>query len=317
MLGITAHHAAEFPRGFADDLLQRYAEWLRNVRGLAIGTIRYRMKTVKTMLTRFQITQPAQLTKWTPQRIVDFVSSEAARVKPARAQNIACTVRSLLRYLLQEGLICRDLSAAVPTFAHWRLAPLPETLQKEELVRLLQVPNVQTAVGLRDRAILLCLSEVGLRASDVAGMKLGGIDLASSALVLYRNKPRKTTTLPMTRRLARALDAYLRRGRPACKSPFVFVLHRPPVGRPLTPATVSDIAWRMGERANLRKQVRGAHVLRHTFASRLLCAGASLKQVADLLGHRSIDTTTIYAKVDFKLLSRVAMPWPGAKEARR
>lgn len=317
MCGMTTPAATEFPHGVAGDLLQRYARWLSKVRGLAVGTIRYRLKTAKTMLAHFRVTQCSQLAKWTPQQIVDFVSSEATRVKPSRAQNIACTVRSLLRYFLQEGLICRDLSAAVPTFAHWRLASLPETLQKEELVRLLQVPDVRTAVGLRDRAILLCLGEVGLRASDVAGLKLDGVNLASSALALYRNKPRKTTTLPMTHKLVRALDAYLRRGRPACKSPSVFVLHRPPVGRPLTPANVSDIAWRMGERANLRKQLRGAHVLRHTFASRMLHAGATLKQVADLLGHRSIDTTVIYAKVDFKTLSRVAMPWPGTKEGRR
>jgi site-specific recombinase XerD len=141
MLGMTTPPVAEFPRSFAGDLLRRYAEWLGKVRGLAIGTVCYRLKTVKTILTRFRITEPAQLAKWTPQRIVDFVSSEATRVKPSRAQNIACTVRSFLRYLLQEGLICRDLSAAVPTFAHWRLAPLPKTLRKEELARLLKLPD--------------------------------------------------------------------------------------------------------------------------------------------------------------------------------
>jgi integrase/recombinase XerD len=168
MLGITSRPVAELPHGFAGELLRRYAEWLRNVRGLADGTICYRMTTVKTILSRFRITQSDQLTKWTPQGIVDFVSSEAARVRPSRAQNIACTVRSLLRFLLQEGLIRRDLAAAVPTFAHWRLARLPKTLRKEELARLLKVPNVRTPIGLRNRAILLCLSELGLRASDGA-----------------------------------------------------------------------------------------------------------------------------------------------------
>jgi integrase/recombinase XerD len=316
MCGAPTTPAAEFPRDFAGDLLRRYEARLVRVQGLAAGTVHQRLSHAQSMLSRLRIKHPAQLAKWTPQRIASWMSREVEGYQRSTAQNIAVSARSLLRFLLLEGMIHRDLSAAIPTFAHWRLAPLPETLQKKELVRLLRVPDVRTAVGLRDQAILLCLSEVGLRASDVAGLKLAGVHLASGTLTLYRNKPRKTTTLPMTRKLVRALEAYLRRGRPACKSPFVFVLHRPPVGRSLSPANVSDIAWRMGERANLPKPVRGAHVLRHTFASRLLCAGASLKQVADLLGHRSIDTTTIYAKVDFKILSRVALPWPGAKEAR-
>jgi len=316
MCGIPATPATAFPRDFAGDLLRRYEERLVKVQGLAAGTVHQRLTHARSMLSRLRIKRPAQLAKWTPQRIVSWLSSEVEGYQRSTAQNIVVSARSLLRFILQEGLIHRDLSAAVPTFAHWRLAPLPETLQKKELVQLIRVPDVRTAVGLRDRAILLCLGEVGLRASDVAGMKVDGVHLASGTLTLYRNKPRQTTTLPMTRKLARALDAYLRRGRPVCKSSFVFVLHRPPVGRSLTPANVSDIAWRMGERANLPKSVRGARVLRHSFTSRLLCAGASLKQVADLLGHRSIDTTTIYAKVDFKILSRVALPWPGAKEVR-
>ena len=316
MCGIPATPAAESPRDFAGDLLRRYEEQLVKVQGLAAGTVHTRLTRAQSMLTRLRVKQPAQLAKWTPQLIASWMSSEVEGYQRSTAQNIAASTRSLLRFLMQEGLIHRDLSAAVPTFAHWRLAPLPETLKKKELVELMRVPDVRTEVGLRDRAILLCLSEVGLRPSDVAGLTLDGVHLASGTLTLYRSKPRKTTTLPMTRKLVRALDAYLRRGRPPCNSPFVFVLHRPPVGRSLTPANVSDIAWRVGERANLPKPARGARVLRHTFASRLLCAGASLKQVADLLGHRSIDTTTIYAKVDFKLLSRVAMPWPSAKEAR-
>jgi site-specific recombinase XerD len=116
------------------------------------------------MLSRLRIKHPAQLAKWTPQRIVKWMSNAVEGYQRSTAQNVAVSTRSLLRFLLQEGLIHRDLSAAVPTFAHWRLAALPETLQKKEVVQLLRVPDVRTAVGLRDRAILLCLSEVGLRA---------------------------------------------------------------------------------------------------------------------------------------------------------
>lgn len=317
MLGITRSVAAEFPSGIVGDVLRRYAKWLKNARGLAAGTIRYRLKTAKTMLTSFRIKRAGQLAKWTPRLIVDFMSGEAARGTPSRAQQIACGVRSLLRFLLQEGLICHDLSAAVPTFAHWRLAPLPEILQKEELAQLLKQPNTRNAMGLRNRAILLCLNELGLRASDVAGIELAGVDFASGLLTIRRSKQRKSTVLPMPRKLAHALKAYLQRGRPACKSPMLFVHHWPPVGTAIKSSTVSQIVWSLGERAKLRPQVRGAHVLRHTFASRMLGAGATLKEVADLLGHKSIDTTAIYAKVDIKALTHVALPWPGAKESRQ
>jgi site-specific recombinase XerD len=148
-------------------------------------------------------------------------------------------------------------------------------------------------------------------------MELDGVDFASGVLTIRRSKQRKSTVLPMPHKLAHALEAYLRRGRPACKSQMLFVHHWPPVGTAIKPVTVSCIAWSLGKRAKLRPQVRGAHVLRHTFASRMLCAGATLKQVADLLGHKSIDTTTIYAKVDLKALAHVALPWPGAKEVWR
>jgi integrase/recombinase XerD len=316
MCGVSVPAAAP-PCGFVCDLLRSYAERLEKTQGLAASTVHQRLILARKMLKRLRVNQPGQLARWTPQLIESYVSTAAQRYQPSTAHNIAAGVRSLLRFLLQQGLIDRDLSTAVPTFAHWRLASLPKTLQKEELVRLLKEPNVRTPIGLRDRAILLCLSELGMRASDVAGLELDGVDLTSGVITLRRSKQRKSTALPMTRKLARALAAYLRHGRPACKSQLVFVLHWPPVGKAITPATVSDIVWRLGTRAKLRPESRGAHVLRHTFASSLLRAGASLKQVADLLGHQSIDTTTIYAKVDLKSLSRVALPWPGTKEVRR
>jgi integrase/recombinase XerD len=254
MFGIKASPAA-LPRGFAGDLLRRYAEQLVKVQGFAAGTVHKRLRLARRMFARLRVKPACQLARWTPRQVVDYVSSEGRRYKLSTANDIACAARSLLHFLLQEGLIRRDLSAAVPSFAHWRLAVLPETLQEEELVRLVNVPDVRTSIGLRDRAILLCLSELGLRASEVAGLQLDGVDLASGVLTLRRSKQRTSTVLPMTRRLARGLEAYLRRGRPACKSQFVFVLHRPPVGKPISPATVKDIVGRLAERAKLDNQL--------------------------------------------------------------
>jgi site-specific recombinase XerD len=267
------------------------------------------------MLTRLRIQRPGQLLTWTPERIERYVCSAARHYQPSSAHNIACATRSLLRFLLQEGLIRRDLSAAVPTFANWRLAALPETLRAEEIVRLINMPDVRTAIGLRDRAMLLCMSELGLRASEVASLELDGVNFTANVLQLRRSKKRESTVLPMTRRLAGALKAYLQHGRPTCTSQQVFVTHQPPVGKPIQPGRVSNVVWSLGRRSGLQGQI-SAHVLRHSVASRMLSAGASLKRIADLLGHQSIDTTTIYAKVDLNALSQVALPWPGANEVQ-
>lgn len=308
---------SEFPRGFAGGLLRRYQERLISVRGLVAGTVRNRLRSARTMLTRLRVRRASQLAAWTPERIEDYVAGEARRHQPSTAHAIATATRSFLRFLLQEGLIQRDLSAAVPRFARWRLAQLPETLREEELVQLLNMPDVNTPIGLRDRAILLCMSELGLRASEVAGLELDGVDLVSGLLHVRRSKRGGLATLPIPRRLVKALKAYLRRGRPTCTSRAVFVAHLPPgIGQPIRPVTISVLVKRWAARAGLRKDIGAAHVLRHSIASRMLGAGASLRQIADVLGHRSIDTTTIYAKVDLNALSQVGLPWPGAKEVQ-
>jgi integrase/recombinase XerD len=195
----TGTPRSEFPRGFVGDLLRRYEERLVTVQGLAAGTVHRQLTVARTMLTRMRVQRPCQLLTWTPEQIECYVSSEGRRYQPGTAHNIACAIRSLLRFLLQEGLIQRDLSAAVPTFAHWRLAPLPETLREEEVARLINMPDVQTPIGLRDRAILLCMSELGLRASEVAGLELEGVNLTTNVLRLRRSNRRGLVEVPMTR----------------------------------------------------------------------------------------------------------------------
>ncbi len=253
-------------------------------------------------------TSALQFSTWTPTLIGRYVS-RACRRCPGSRRKVTSSIRSFLNFLLEQGLIRRDLAAAVPSFARWRLASLPETLRKEEVVRLVRQADVRTPLGRRDHAIVLCLSELGLRASDVAGLECDGIDLAHGVLRLRRRKEREKTALPLPRRLAAALDTYLRDGRPPCVSSVVFVRHCAPVGKPITPMNVCNVVLRLATRAGLRDRVGGTHVLRHSIASRLLSGGATLKQIADLLGHQSMDTTNIYAKVDLGTLSRVALPW--------
>ena len=301
---------------FHSELLQRYEAWLAGARGLAPASVWKHLTLTGTMLKGLRVRRASQLTGWTPEIIERYVSKEARRC-PLSGRGIASCIRSFLRFLLQEGLIQRELSAAVPRCAHWRLAPLPTTLRADEVRRLIGAVDVRTPLGKRNRAILLCMSELGLRASDVAGLELDGIDQRIRVLRLRRRKEREEAALPMTERLAAALNVYLRSGRPTCTSSAVFVLHRAPVGNPITPLGICSMVLSVAARAGLRDRIGGTHVLRRSVASRMLNAGATLKQVADLLGHQCLTTTSLYAKVDLRTLSRVALPWPGTQGVRR
>ena len=227
---------------------------------------------------------------------------------------MASSIRSFLRFLLLHGLIHRDLAAAVPSFANWRLSSLPTSIGRADLEKLIRAVDTSTPIGKRDLAVLLCMTELGLRAADVAALRQDGVDLAAGILCFQRPKQREQVELPMPRRLAAAIRLYLRQGRPACPSASLFVVHRAPVGGSLKPIGIRDIVIRRAAQAGLGDRIRGTHVIRHTLATELINAGASLKEIADLLGHRSIDTTSIYAKVDLRSLAGVALPWPGRRE---
>ena len=304
-----------FPQGWRGKLLRRYQEHLIRARGLAAATICQHMRYTRAMVNRLGIRQASQFMTWTPELIEQYVSG-VGRFASSRNRHVGWCARSFLRFLLQDGLIRRDLTAAVPTVARWRLASLPTTLRKEEIQKLICAADLRTPLGRRDYAIIMCLSELGLRGSDVANLEIDGVDFAARVLRIRHRKEREAATFPMTRRLCSALKAYLGPSRPLSKSAAVFVRHHAPIGKPLTSLGICQVVLRLAIQAGLRHRVNGAHVLRRSFASRLLNAGGTLKQVADFLGHTSIDTTTLYAKVDLATLSRVALPWPERKAVR-
>ena len=296
-----------------DRLLREYEDHLLAVGGLAESTSRYRVFHARNLLQHFAVQRSSQLKSWSPRELADYVACTGQKWKPGSGQQLASSVRSFLRFLLFKGLVQRELAPAIPSFANWRLSRLPAVVDRKDLERLVSAVDPSTPIGMRDRGALLCMIELGLRASDVAAITTDGIDLSNNVLRLGHAKERRVTELPMTKRLALALRQYLLRGRPRCESPKLFVIHRAPIGQPLKPIGIRGIVVRYAALAGLAESIRGTHVIRHSVASSLINAGASIKDIADLLGHRSIDTTAIYAKVDTHTLARVAMPWPGAR----
>ena len=297
--------------GYPGRLLEQYARHLTAVRGLMASSVKQHLAYTQVMLKDCRIRQASQLRNWTRLQIDQYLTQQRS------GRNRLICIRSFLRFLLQQGLIQRDLASAVPSFVRWRLAALPPTLTKQEVERLLAAADQHTPLGLRTRAIILCLSELGLRASDVVSLQLKDVDLPQRVLRLRRCKQRDTAVLPIPSHLAKGLQAYLKRGRPACSSPALFIRHYTPFDQVLLPGSIGHVVRALARKVGLNNRIHGAHILRHSLARRLLAAGANLKQIADVLGHQSIDTTAIYAKVDVNTLHAVALPWPGVTEEVR
>jgi site-specific recombinase XerD len=166
-------------------------------------------------------------------------------------------------------------------------------------------------VGKRDYAILLLLARLGLRASEVANLTLEDINWRTGELVIH-GKGARVDKLPLPQAVGQALVDYLQKGRPECSSRCVFIQSKAPhVGFSKPPNAVSGIVRRAIDRARISTHHHGAHVLRHSLATRMLNQGASLTQIGQVLRHRQVQTTEIYAKVDVAALSRLALPWPG------
>jgi site-specific recombinase XerD len=243
--------------------------------------------------------------------VVGFVVAMQARFSPCSMKAVRTALRSFFRYLRFEGWCDDQLERAVPRVAHWRLSTLPRYLSDAQLELLLASLDASRPCGRRDRAIVLCLASLGLRPGELANLRLEDIDWRGGSVRLRERKTRQAAMVPLPRDAGMAIAAYLREERPVTDERRVFVQYLGARrGRPLSGNTISAVVVRALDRAGIQSPLAGAYVLRHTVASRLVRRGASLKEVADFLGHRSLDTTAIYAKLDLPALREVALPWP-------
>jgi integrase len=218
------------------------------------------------------------------------------------------SLRAFLRFACVTGRTAVPLAGAVPAVASWRLSALPRSLPAAEIEALLDGCDRDTATGLRDYAVLSLLARLGLRGAEAAGLQLGDVDWRAGEIAVT-GKGSRIERLPLPAAAGEALAAWLTGGRPRCESRAVFVTVRRPY-RQLTPEAVRAVMGRACDRAGLER--RGAHRLRHALATELLRAGASLPEVGQVLRHRSLLSTSVYAKVDQDALRPLARPWPGA-----
>ena len=293
--------------------IDRFKVYLNDVCGLSNSTIQsYTHHTKGFLLNRFG-KQQIRHQDITPRQIMKYVSQKAKQYKPNSRKTLTNSLRCYFRFLQFEGKCSRNLILAVPTIPSWKLATIPKTMTKEQLSRFLASFNRKTPYGQRDYVIALCLLELGMRASEAKDLLLDDIDWKNSTVTIRATKTLNSRILPLPVRLGKALVCYLKNGRPKTDSRNIFIRHIAPKDKPVTVSVVKKAIHRAYKRAGLADQVTGTHVFRHTLATITHQKGATLKEVADILGHKCIDTTTIYTKVNLPMLAKVALPWPEVK----
>ena len=297
----------------ADDrlapLLMDYDEHLRRNAGLAKATRHYRLRYAREFLQDVSPAGKIAFESLTPQNVMDFVTAVASRCKRSSTQVAASSVRTFLRFLQFRGLCGERLVRSVPQIPQWKLSTVPETMREDQVACFLKSFDRSTATGRRDYAMALCMVEMGLRVSEVVRIEIADLDWRHAVLTIRAAKGRRVRQLPLSERMGNAVAEYLRTGRPESSCRNAFLRHTVPVGTAVTRELVRGVMRRAYARCGFNDWT-GTHLLRHTAASRVHQRGATLKEVADLLGHRSIDTAKIYAKVNLPQLRAVALPWP-------
>lgn len=295
------------------ELIAEFRGHLRDVRGAAPATCAYYGRYAREFVTSHVRDRVAELSRISSSTITRFFTERSERWTTGSMKVATTALRSFFRFLQVTGRADSRLARAVPRIPLWRLASIPRVLTREQIRAVLASFDRSTPTGLRDHAMVTCLAALGLRACEVVALRIEDFDWRAGTITVPATKTRREDVLPLPGSVARAVLAYLRRGRPTSSTRHVFVRHVAPVGAAAGPSIVRRAVRVACARAGLEPRLAGPHVFRHTFATRLLGAGATIKEVADVLRHRSIDTVAIYAKVDLPALRAVALPWPGAR----
>ena len=304
--------AARVETTAADDLVTRYGQHLQDQQGLATATIEsYRTVARRFLHGRFGC-GAVDLRALCPDDAISFVQRQSQSWRPSALKCVVNGLRSFLRYAQYRGEVASTLAAAVPIVAAWTTTPaLPKAISPEHAQRAIDSCDLSTGVGLRDRAVLLLLARLGLRAHEIIALQLEDCDWDGGHLRV-RSKGRHQHLLPMPVDVGAAIVAYLKQGRPTSKNRHLFLRSLAPI-RGLMPGSdaIGTIVRYALSRAQVDAPHRGSHQFRHALAVRMLQAGASLSEIGEVLRHQSPQTTSIYARVDINALRLLALPWPG------
>jgi integrase/recombinase XerD len=309
--------APEAPATASSVLERRYADFLRDEKGLAELSLRVYLPLVPDLLHNLEKELGTiSVHRLNATILRDFLLERARGRSSEYVRLLATSLRSFLRFLHARGEIRHDLTAAIPTVRKWSQPGVPRKLTPEEIDRVLAAPDRTTPTGRRDYAILLLLARLGLRSGEVIALELRDIRW-NTGEILIRGKGSRLDLLPLSCEVGAAIACYLRVDRGIRPMQRVFLrTYAPRV--PLTgPASVGHIVRRALAHAGVERPNRiAAHLFRHTLASRMLQQGADLREISEVLRHRAPSTTEVYAKIDFRSLNEVVRPWPARGGAR-
>lgn len=295
-----------------EDVLADFDEHLRRARGLCAGTRRNYIRFAGAFLQSVFPNGLVEVEQIGVRDVGVFVDAATGRYQPRTVELVATSLRAFFRFLRAAGLRTDRLEEAVPMVPH-RPRGLVRHLGSGRLEQLLASLDSGSPRGRRDRAIILCMARLGLRAGEVMQLRLEDLDWRNATVRVRARKTGHGALLPLTSEVGAALADYLQHGRPKTHTRQVFVLHWLRVGAPISGSVVGRAVDNALRRAGIHDApMRGANLLRHSLATELLTRGGNLREIADLFGHAELATTRIYAAVDVATLREVALPWPQA-----
>lgn len=299
------------PTGPIVDELERYSAHMRDARGLVAGTLKTRLRIVRRLLSSKFAGRALRFDQLTPKDIRGFI---AEQLELRTTVNNAVAINSALRDYLRWRSTCGDavqpLLGVIASPARWRMTSLPRSLTPEQVECVLSACAASRRSPKRGLAVIRLALDLGLRVAEIHRLQLGDIDWDLGTVTLNGTKSRRQDVLPLPRLTGHALADYIRHERPRGSDRAVFVRHLAPHDQPIGRAAIRGIVKRVFQQAGIAHT--RSHALRHTLACRLVDGGSPIKEVADILRHRSLDTTQIYAKVNHGALAEVVMPWPGS-----
>ena len=283
-----------------------YVSWMKTENGWSEGNIRARRYLANSFCD------------WLDGRRISLASISIAdidqfmtryrltgRYSRVTIQSYARRLRTFIRYAEMQGLCAPGLAAGIIPSRTFHGDTLPPRITRDDVLRLLATTEGQAVVDIRDRAILMLLITYGLRAGEVTGLRLEDINWQADLLSVRCPKPGRTHLYPLSRGVGQAILRYLRELRPSCKERALFLTIKAPI-RPLSLISIGYIVRSRLTRLGINCPKMGPHSLRHAAAQHLLDEGMSMKEIGDYLGHRSLSSTSVYAKANLDSLRMVA-----------
>ena len=294
-------------------ILARFDGYLRDLRGLETKSREERVRAARRMIGWYRSAKPHHpLARLSAEDVLAYSLYATRQCASHRTRSARMSyLRTFLRYLHWCTVCRKNLSRFVPRVPIWPMADVPDSLPWNDVDRLIDSIDISTAVGKRDRALLILVATTGMRNGELRRLELDDIRWREGEVHLRGTKTRRNRVVPLVPEASCALSDYILHGRPKTEERRIFLCHQPPVRPVRISGTISAIVARRLARLGIRPPRAGTHLLRHSLATRMVRQARPIKEIADLLGHQQIDTTAIYVKVALPQLATVALPFPG------